>query len=226
MKIISKEMLDYVRKNCSACIINAGFGPYHIYEMICDMLKVDPLQRDADDWVDDYVEKIDILEERLNGELPEDIILWINETGDYLLTTYESYVVNNLDTDDVIDAIQSVENIIEDIVELQKQGIVEDVERGEYKYLFEKKQILPDNCNIVAFEDYYNHSNENTLDTTCVYGGEIEVEIEKTRFCKTRRTIIELILKDEIRSSICMKDNGNSILVYDTFYLYQYAQRA
>ena len=225
MKIVSKEMLDYIRRNGIACIIDAGFGPYHIYEMICDMLKVDPLQRDSDDWVNDYVGKIDILEALLDEELPEDIVFWINETGDYLLTTYENYIVNNLDTDDVIDAIQSVENIIEDIVELEKQSIIEDVERGEYKYLFEKKETFPTDYEIVAYTDYYNHSNENTLDSACVYAGEIEVEIEKARFCKTRQTIIDLILKDEIRSSVCMKDNGDSILVYDTFYLYQYAQR-
>lgn len=223
-KVISEEVLNLVRKDGVVCLVDAGYGAYSMYEEICNMFGTIPLERysDNDDWIEDYVEKRDSLESRLVLELPQDIVFWFNEDGDMLISTYAEYAISNQYNDDILDIIQNLEDDIENVIDSRKRFEFEDAVNGNYSDFF--SGALPDDYEIVVYDDFYNHANEYTLDSCAIFNGEIEIEINKDRFSFKERTILELILQGKVKSHLVVHDNDDSILVYDTFYLYQYAQ--
>lgn len=224
-KLFNDEFLDDVRKAGTICLIDSGYGAYHIYELLCDMLHKAPLEV-TDEWIEEYPFIWDEFFDKAQEELPEDIILWNNETGDFLVSMFSDYAENNIDNNDIQDIINEIECKIEKEIELRKRLEIENVENGEYYYLFENIDYFSlSNVEIVAHEDYYNHESDSTISTAVVYSGEIEVEISKEIFNEIERIVLEVLLTSPEYTHVCISNNGDSILAYDTFYLQQELRR-
>jgi hypothetical protein len=224
-KLFNDEFLDDVRKAGTICLIDSGYGALHIYERLCDMLHKAPLEV-TDEWIEEYPFIWDEFFDKAQEELPEDIVLWNNETGDFLVSTFSDYARSNIDDDYIQDIINEIECKIEKEIELRKRLEIENVENGEYAYLFENIDYFSlSNVEIVAHEDYYNHENEDTIVSSIIYDGEIEVYIEKSIFSTKERIVLEVLLTSPEYTHVCISNNGDSILAYDTFYLVQYLQK-
>ena len=228
-QLVSRECRNEVKKDGVVCLIDSGFGPRHIYEMLCNILHVSPEDSEFNsDWVDHYSELHEEVEERLNTELNDDNIFcrW-SDDGDLLLLTEKEYIMAYFDDYDIQDELAALDQKITDLVEAEKEYWNTSAENGEYD-LDVLGHVSDADIEHRVFNDYYNHETENTVETYMVFDGEIETQLERKMFTSRENVLLDLITTEEISYSLnCVvkKDGNDHYLVYDTFYLSVYLER-
>ena len=229
-QLVSRECRNEVKKNDVVCLIDSGFGPRHIYEVLCNILHVAPEDSEFNsDWVDHYSELHEEVEERLNMELNDDAIYcrW-NEDGDLLLLSEKEYIMAYYDDYEIQDELSALDEKITELVEAEKEAWNRNAENGEYD-LDVLGHVADSDVEHVVFNDYYNHETENTVETYMVFDGEIETQLERKMFTSRENVLLDLIINEEISYNLnCLvkKDGDDHFLVYDTFYLSVYLERA
>jgi len=228
-KLVSEECRNEVKKDGVVCLIDSGFGPRHIYEVLCNILHVAPEDSEFNsDWVDHCSELHEEVEERLNMELNDDAIYcrW-NEDGDLLLLSEKEYIMAYYDDYEIQDELSALDEKITELVEAEKEAWNRNAENGEYD-LDVLGHVADSDVEHVIFNDYYNHETENTVETYMVFDGEIETQLERKMFTSRENVLLDLITTEEINynlNCVVKRDGDDHFLVYDTFYLSVYLER-
>lgn len=224
MIIIDNEILEHVNRTGAYYLINCS-TPYERYVELCKILNTAQYPKDNDIWVEEYHRLKAVIVDELNVILPTEYKGYWDEYS-LIISKFKEYARYFIDIDNYIcDLHRSLTEKIEALVQQEKDFQIELAEGGEYDDLLEPireldfiDELLYDPYRLV-YTDMYNHVTANTVLHGIIFNGEIEVSIPKDNFTERERDIIDLIIHDEVSSSLCIKDNDNDILVYDTFYL-------
>ena len=219
LKSIDKTILEYVDYYGAYYLVNCSTA-YERYEDLCKLLNKVPYPESNDIWVEEYHRLKTVIVDELNVILPTAYKgLW--DEYSLLISSFKEYARDFIEIDNYLcDLHRSLTEKIENLIQQEKDFQVDIASHGEYDDLLENIEELDlVNSDRLVYTDHFNHVTEDTLLHGIIFNGEIEVSLPKDNFTERERDIIDLIIHDEVSSSLCIKDNGDDILVYDIFYL-------
>ena len=230
MRKISKEVFDLVDSGKRIQLMNEP-TPYQRYVELCKLMDEVPYPEDNNNWIEHYVILRENITYSFNCTIPSSYKVFFDGLV-LTLDSFKNYAKEFIDEDNTIyELLQELTEKVDGLLDSRKESIVHAAEDGEYNDLMEpcKDQDFIDKLiyepQLLVYEDYYNHIDEDTIAHGTIFNGEIELEIPKSYFDSIERDLLDLIENDLIRSSIYVKDNGDSYLFYDTFYLQIQLQR-
>ncbi|KUK76522.1 MAG: hypothetical protein XD93_0861 [candidate division WS6 bacterium 34_10] len=224
MKSISKEIFDLVDSGKRIQLMNEP-TPYQRYMELCKLNGQVPYPEDNNNWIEHYVILREDIAYSLNVTIPSSYKVFFDGLV-LVIDSFKNYVKQFIDEDNnIYELLQELTSKVEGLIDSRKEGFVLEAENGEYDNLLEpvKDSDFIDKLvyepQRVVYQDYFNHIDDDTIAHGVVFNGEIEIEIPKSYFDSLERDLLDLIENDAIRSSIVVRDNGDSYLFYDTFYL-------
>ena len=224
MKSIDKTILDLVDSGKRVQLMNES-TPYQRYIELCKLSGECNYPEDNNNWIEHYVILRENITYSFNCAIPSSYKVFFDGLV-LVLDSFKNYVKQFIDEDNnVYELLQELTSKVDDLLDSRKESIVHAAEDGEYNDLMEscKGQDFIDKLiyepQLLVYTDYYNHIDEDTIAHGVVFNGEIEIEIPKSYFDSLERDLLDLIENDAIRSSIVVRDNGDSYLFYDVFYL-------
>jgi len=199
--------------------------PYQRYMELCKLNGQVPYPEDNNNWIEHYVILREDIAYSLNVTIPSSYKVFFDGLV-LVIDSFKNYVKQFIDEDNnIYELLQELTSKVEGLIDSRKEGFVLEAENGEYDNLLEpvKDSDFIDKLvyepQRVVYQDYFNHIDDDTIAHGVVFNGEIEIEIPKSYFDSLERDLLDLIENDAIRSSIVVRDNGDSYLFYDTFYL-------
>jgi len=224
MKTISKEIFDLVDSGKRVQLMNEP-TPYQRYMELCKLIGEGNYPEDNNNWIEHYVILRENITYSLNVTIPSSYKVFFDGLV-LVIDSFKNYVKQFIDEDNTVyELLQELTSKVNDLLDSRKKGFVLEAENGEYDNLLEpvKDSDFIDKLvyepQRVVYQDYFNHIDDDTIAHGVVFNGEIEIEIPKSYFDSLERDLLDLIENDAIRSSIVVRDNGDSYLFYDTFYL-------
>jgi len=221
MRKISKEVFDLVDSGKRIQLMNEP-TPYQRYVELCKLMDEVPYPEDNNNWIEHYVILRENITYSFNCAIPSSYKVFFDGLV-LTLDSFKNYAKEFIDEDNsVYEMLQELTEKVDGLLDSRKEGFVLEAERGEYDYILEYIKDIDSliyEPQRIVYTDYYNHIDEDTIAHGVVFNGEIEIEIPKSYFDSLERDLLDLIENDAIRSSIVVKENGDSYLFYDVFYL-------
>ena len=221
LKSIDKTILDLVDSGKRVQLMNES-TPYQRYVELCKLSGECTYPEDNNNWIEHYVILRENITYSFNVTIPSSYRVFFDGLV-LVVDTFKNYAKEFINEDNTVyELLQELTEKVDGLLESRKEGFVLEAESGEYDYCLESiKESIPliYEPQRVVYTDYHNHIDDDTIAHCVIFNGEIEVFIPKSYFDSLERDLLDLIESDSIRSSICVKDNGDSYLFYDTFYL-------
>ena len=224
MKTISKEIFDLVDSGKRVQLMNES-TPYQRYMELCKLSGEGNYPEDNNNWIEHYVRLRENITYFFKVTIPSSYKVFFDGLV-LVLDSFKNYVKQFINEDNTVyEMLQELTEKVDGLLDSRKEGYIREAENGDYDYWLEPIKELDFIDRLVyepkrvIYPDYYNHIDDDTIAHGTIINGEIEVEIPKSYFDAIERDLLDLIESDSIRSSICVKDNGDSYLFYDVFYL-------
>jgi len=224
MKSIDKTILDLVDSGKRVQLMNES-TPYNRYSELCKLSGECNYPEDNNNWIEHYVILRENITYSFNCAIPSSYKVFFDGLV-LTLDSFKNYAKEFINEDNTVyELLQELTEKVDGLLDSRKEGYIREAESGDYDCCLEPIKELDYIDKLiyepqrVVYTDYYNHIDDDTLSHGIIFNGEIELSISKSYFDAIERDLLDLIENDSIRSSICVKDNGDSYLFYDTFYL-------
>lgn len=224
MKSIDKTILDLVDSGKRVQLMNES-TPYQRYVELCKLSGECTYPEDNNNWIEHYVILRENITYSFNVTIPSSYRVFFDGLI-LVVDTFKNYAKEFINEDNIVyELLQELTEKVDGLLESSKENYIREAENGDYDYCLEPIKELDYIDKLIyepqriVYTDYYNHIDDDTIAHGIIFNGELEIEIPRDYFTSVFQDLLDLIKTDSIRSSICVKDNGDSYLFYDTFYL-------
>ena len=224
MKSIGKEILDLVDSGKRVQLMNES-TPYNRYSELCKLSGECNYPEDNNNWIEHYVILRENITYSFNCAIPSSYKVFFDGLV-LVIDSFKNYAKEFINEDNTVyELLQELTEKVDGLLDSRKEGYIREAENGDYDYILSALKELDFIDKLiyepqrVVYTDYHNHIDDDTISHCVIFNGEVEVSIPKSYFDAIERDLLDLIESDSIRSSIAVKENGDSYLFYDTFYL-------